>query len=85
MATQPGRITPKRTMVIPDDLWEAITEQAWKNRMNISEMIRKLITDYLTEHDAMPPAPEPPKSIEAKLAERDAAKTTPTKKGRTLK
>lgn len=46
--------TPKRSFVIADDLWNALTEQAWKLRMNTSELLRKLIVDFLTEKNALP-------------------------------
>lgn len=41
--------TPRRTVRIPDEVWQSAARKARDNGENVSEVIRRALDDYLRE------------------------------------
>ncbi len=41
--------TPRRTVRVPDDVWQPAARKARDNGENVSEVIRRALADYLRE------------------------------------
>lgn len=41
--------TPRRTVRVPDDVWQPAARKARDNDENVSEVIRRALADYLRE------------------------------------
>jgi len=51
--TRNGR-TPKRTITLTDELWNALGQVAEDNHTNATDVIRQLVVAYLQENNALP-------------------------------
>lgn len=45
--------TPRRTVRVPDDVWQPAARKARDNGENVSEVIRRALADYIRDDPAV--------------------------------